>query len=526
MVFYSYYYYSDLIYCSFCMFYFFCYDYDENFSNFKLISGLYNFICTNCLKNFNFLVFNYYFEYHFESNNFLKFYYKSYKTLISDNYENYIYCNEFCLKCLTYYDINLKKNHSNFYCCKFFEIISINNYFFKDFYELYIYCLSFKNCIFCLKYYNFFYFNFLNFDIIKNYYNEFYMSYLFNKTENNTGFNNILVPEEIYFFLDKYVVGQNKPKKTISVSIYNHYKRIRMSSEYTYHLDKSNILMIGSSGCGKTFLIKTLSKLLDIPIIIVDATTFTETGYVGDNVEVIIQKLFNESDFNIELTEIGLVFIDEIDKISSKNLNSNNRDISGQGVQQALLKIIEGTYCSVNCYDENDYPLFFSVNTEDILFICGGAFPGIEKISINNNDDIDEKNEFYKYDIFNSEKLIAYGLIPEFIGRLPIIIKFDNLDIFFLKKIILSSENSLLDYYNNLFFLENIRLNISFQAVDLISKFAYKKNLGSRGLRNIFENILIDLMYKTPNLEGLSSISIYKAKNPISIIFLLLRYDI
>ncbi|WKD87166.1 ATP-dependent Clp protease ATP-binding subunit ClpX [Candidatus Nasuia deltocephalinicola] len=470
---------------------------EYNKDNF-LISNEFCFICTNCLKLCNKIFF---------LNNYI--FYKKNNIIINeiDDYSYYLYCYISCINCYLYFE-NYYRYYANpnYIHCEFEK-----DYFYydiiNDYYDYYKYCENI-NCFCCLKYFklikNCYCFNEV---FIRNYNKEFNITYNFYKSENF--YLDLINPQEIYDFLDKFIVGQKIPKKLISVSIYNHYKKIKLNLDFNFNLSKNNILMIGPSGSGKTFLIKTLSKILDIPMVIIDATKLTETGYVGEDVDSIIQKLFNESFYDEDLTELGIVFIDEIDKISSKNIsNSSNRDISGEGVQQALLKLIENTYCTVSAFNDDGEQFFFEINTENILFICGGAFPGIDNFYKDYNFDLYDEiiNRFF---IFDTQKLVDFGLIPELIGRLSLIIKFENLNVNFLENILSNVENSLISYYNNLFILENVTLKLIGNSKHIISDLAFKKNLGSRGLKSILDNILLDIMYKLPSLDSLNEIIIH-----------------
>lgn len=489
----NYYYYSDLIICSFCLYYIFnFYKYSSN--DIIFIAGQFSFICSECIKLFNKLLFN-------KNSYFLieKTIYKNF-----DFYDFFICCYKSCLNCLNYfYDINFKNIKES---CEFKKLYL--NKFKNDFYEYYKYC-KVKNCYHCFKYY----INNKNFDSERinkyNYYKEINKSYNFIKNF-NYDFINLISPEEIYKFLDKFIIGQDRPKKIISTSIYNHYKKIKLCLDYNINIQKNNILMIGPSGSGKTFIIKTISKILNIPIIIADATTLTETGYVGEDVENIVHRLFYESYQNIKMTESGIIFIDEIDKISLKNF-STGRDISGEGVQQSLLKIIEGTICSIFYINDYNEHCTASINTENILFICGGAFPNLKLYDenfINNNDVIQKYSNIQEASI--SSKIIEFGIIPELMGRLPTIILFKQLNYLYLKNILINSENSLINHYNKLLIFENIKLLISDDSSDIISKIAYNRKLGSRGLRSILDSIILNIIYKAPNFNGLKNIIVHK----------------
>ncbi|AGS33237.1 ATP-dependent Clp protease ATP-binding subunit ClpX [Candidatus Nasuia deltocephalinicola str. NAS-ALF] len=488
----NYYYYSDLIICSFCLYYVF--DYNCFLNDIIFISGQFSFICSECIKLFNKLLFN--------KNNYSLINKTIYKNF--DFYDFFIYCYKNCLNCFNYF-FNIKNKNDKELCE--FKRLYLNN-FKNDFYDYYKHC-KIKNCYHCLKYYinNE---NFIPEKINKyNYYKEINKSYNFIR-DFNYDFINLISPEEIYKFLDKFIIGQDRAKKIISTSIYNHYKKIKLCLDYNINIQKNNILMIGPSGSGKTFIIKTMSKILNIPIIIADATTLTETGYVGEDVENIVHRLFYESYQNIKMTESGIIFIDEIDKISLRNF-SVGRDISGEGVQQSLLKIIEGTICNIFYINDYNEQCTASINTENILFICGGAFQNLKLYddSIMIKGDIIQ-NYSNMQEVSISNKIIEFGIIPELMGRLPTIILFKELNYLYLKNILLNSENSLINYYNKLLIFENIKLLISDESSDIISKIAYNRKLGSRGLRSILDNIILDIVYKAPNFNGLKKIIIHK----------------
>lgn len=327
-------------------------------------------------------------------------------------------------------------------------------------------------------------------------------------------FKKLLTPKEIHKYLDQYVMGQDEAKRILSVSISNHFKKIKLNNLYNFNLNKSNILMIGPSGSGKTFLIQKLSELINVPFVITDATSLTEAGYVGEDVENILQKLFYESGCDIKRTEIGIVYIDEIDKISKKsNDYSNNRDISGEGVQQALLKFIEGSICTINLSGNKKMSnqIYLNIDTSNILFICGGAFYGldkliserIEKFSLGFIGNLMEKKLSYNniMKFLEFDDLVKFGIIPELIGRLPVVLKLKNLDVETLKKILTNPNNSIIAQYNLLFINQNIFISIDDEAVEVIANMAYKKQTGARGLRNIIDSILVNIMY---NLEDLT----------------------